>query len=488
MRRILLTCLAFVFFLTFGLVSRANAADGYRVEVNLKGVQDSMAYLAHYYGKPLPTIYKLDSARFDKNGKAVFQGKDYTLGGIYMVLLSDKKTYFEFLLDNGDNISITGDVKELPKGLKFKNSKQNDLFTAYVKFLSDYGAKQQALQEEFSKAKTAADSEAIKQKSITLSKEMVAYRHDYIKANPNTLLADIFNALELPQVPEGPHYLPDGKTIDSNFAYDYYKAHYWDHFNFDDDRLINTPIYDNRLEEYINKLTLPYEDSVEKESNMLLEKTKGKKELFKYTLWWLTRNAETSKIMGMDAVFVYLVENYYMKGDAYWLSNEDLQKYIDRAHKIAPNVIGNIAPDINLPDINNNYHKLSDVNAKYTILIFWSPDCGHCQTEVPKLDSVYNAVLKKKGTKVYAVRTEGDEKKWQETITKDSIGDWINVYDPEHKSRFREDYDVYSTPTIYLLDEKKIIRGKRIDHTNIASLVEMLERKEKAEKGGKTKK
>jgi hypothetical protein len=77
------------------------------------------------------------------------------------------------------------------------------------------------------------------------------------------------------------------------------------------------------------------------------------------------------------------------------------------------------------------------------------------------------------------VRTEGDEKKWQDLIQKDHIEDWVNVYDPEHKSKFREDYDVYSTPTIYLLDETKIIRGKRIDHSNIATLIEMLERKEK---------
>jgi hypothetical protein len=46
-------------------------------------------------------------------------------------------------------------------------------------------------------------------------------------------------------------------------------------------------------------------------------------------------------------------------------------------------------------------------------------------------------------------------------------------------SDWRSKFDVYSTPTIYLLDEKKIIRGKRLDHSNIASLVEMLERKEK---------
>jgi hypothetical protein len=35
------------------------------------------------------------------------------------------------------------------------------------------------------------------------------------------------------------------------------------------------------------------------------------------------------------------------------------------------------------------------------------------------------------------------------------------------------------TPILYLLDEKKIIRGKRLDYLNIADVMEMLERKAK---------
>ena len=62
---------------------------------------------------------------------------------------------------------------------------------------------------------------------------------------------------------------------------------------------------------------------------MILAKAKGKPETFKYSLWYLTRWAETSKIMGMDEVFVYLVEEYYLKGKATWLDAEQLSKYIN---------------------------------------------------------------------------------------------------------------------------------------------------------------
>jgi peroxiredoxin len=463
-----------------GFATPALAKDGYKItlkftDLNLK---DSLVYLAHYYGKPLPTIYKADSARFDKNNVAVFQSNEKTLGGIYIMLLGDHKTYFEFILNNGDDMGITATSTTLPEGLKFKNSPENDRFIAYEQYLKEFGAGQQALQKEMADAKTKKDSNAIRAKAVVASKELQDYRHNYVAKYPGTFLTAVFNALQVPQVPEGEHKLANGK-VDSTFPYLYYKSHYWDKFDFKDDRLIQTPLYDAKLDEYMNKLVLPYVDSIEKESDTLLARTRGQKELFKYTLWYLTRFAENSKIMGMDEVFVYLVEKYFMKGDAYWLTNEELQKYVDRVQKIAPNVIGNVAPEIIMQDINGKVIPLSSIKAKYTLLLFWTPSCGHCQQELPKIDSVYRAVLKDKGVKIYAVRTEDDPKEWQEYIKKHHIEDWTHVYDPERKSDFRSKYDVYSTPVIYLLDEKKIIRGKRIDHSNIATVIEMQERKGK---------
>ncbi len=463
----------------------AMAKNGYKIQLKLANVKDSMLYLVHYYGKPMPTIYKTDSARINSNGTAIMQSKDTLLGGIYMILLSDRQTYFEFLLNNGDDITITADIAKLPDEVSIKNSVESQRFYEYLNYMKSFADKYKQYQSELASAKTQTDTTEIQKKYVGISKELLQYRKDMAAKYPNSQLANIFNAMEVPVVPEGKHLLADG-TQDSSFSYRYYKDHFWDKFNFSDDRLINTPVYDGKLDEYINKLTIPYEDSVIKESDFLLKKARAGKEIFKYTLWWLTRNAETSKIMGMDAVFVHLVENYYMKGDAYWLTAEDLQKYIDRAHKIAPNVIGNLAPEISMPDINGNMQSLRGLKAKYTMLIFWSPDCGHCLTEIPKVDSMYRAVLKDKGVKIFAVRTDAEEK-WKDIIAKNHLEDWIHVHDPNHRSNFRADYDIYSTPVIYLLDEKKIIRGKRLDHINTASLIEMLEKKEKEAKAKNSK-
>jgi len=183
----------------------------------------------------------------------------------------------------------------------------------------------------------------------------------------------------------------------------------------------------------------------------------------------------------MDEAFVYIVENYYMKGEAFWLTNDELSKYLDRAQKIAPNVIGNKAPEVKVPNIfTKKEESMLDIKANYTLIVFYSPTCGHCQHELPLLDSLYDAVLKSKGVKIMTVATEGEEKAITDFLTKNNLDKkWINCWDPEHVGDWRGKYDVYSTPTIYLMDDKKIIRGKRLDHSNIASVIDMAERKAK---------
>ena len=462
---------------------------GYKIHIKLTGVDDSVkkAFLVHYYGTK--SIYACDSAAL-KNGVAEFNRRDSAfVGGSYMLLLSDHRTNFEFLLNNGDDITISAKVKDLPFGLKFANSPENEKFLDYQKYARDFGEKEQGLVKELGAAKSKADTDAIRKRGDVLSKDFAAFRKKLVKENPGTLLANILRSLEKPEVPEGEHFLEDGKTKDSTFAYRYYKAHFWDGFDFQDDRMIYTPLYDGLLEEYMSKMVLPWPDSVIHECDIILKKARGTKDVFHYSLWWLTRYVENSKVMGISDVFVYLVENYYMKGDAFWLSNDELKKYIERAQKMGPNVIGNVAPQLKVPNvITKKEESMSDVKAKYTLLVFYSPNCGHCQHELPLLDSAYEASLKDKGVKIFTLSTEGDEKQISDFLVKLKVDKkWTNTWDPEHTSNYHNNYDVYSTPTIYLLNDKKVILGKRLDHSNIGTMIEVTERKLKDKASGKLK-
>jgi thiol-disulfide isomerase/thioredoxin len=106
---------------------------------------------------------------------------------------------------------------------------------------------------------------------------------------------------------------------------------------------------------------------------------------------------------------------------------------------------------------------LYDIKARYTILAFWDPTCSHCKVEVPELHHIYDS-LKTKGVsiEVFAVGIESDPELWKKFIREHNL-DWINVTDPANQTRFRDFYDIYSTPVIYLLDDQKRIIAKRLD-------------------------
>ena len=89
--------------------------------------------------------------------------------------------------------------------------------------------------------------------------------------------------------------------------------------------------------------------------------------------------------------------------------------------------------------------------------------------------------------KIFTVATETDDTTINKFVKKNNMEDWTNTWDPDHTSDYHNKFDVYSTPTIYLLDDKKIIKGKRLDHSNIGGLIDMIEKnkaKEKEKKEG----
>ncbi len=57
--------------------------------------------------------------------------------------------------------------------------------------------------------------------------------------------------------------------------------------------------------------------------------------------------------------------------------------------------------------------------------------------------------------------------------------DWINVNGPRaYTANYHDLYDIYSTPIIYLLDEKKTILAKRLTVEQIESFIEHHSRSE----------
>ncbi len=433
------------------------AQGGYVIKVHLEHFNNGKLYLGNYYGK---NTFITDSVKISDEGIATFKGKESLSGGIYFILYPEKKKYFELLIDDQQHFSIDADTTDRFSRVSFHHSPLNVLFQQYNEFLSDQ-------QNKIKEARVAGeDSSAIAALQADIQKNIHRYREGFIKEHPQNLLAMLFKAMRDPVVPPK----PEGNT-DSAFAYHYFRSHYWDGVDFSDNRIVRTPLLETRLHRYFTQLVPPVPDSVNEAADKLLAKARADKEVFKFVLWWLTSTYEQSPYMGMDAVFVHLVETYYVNGDAYWVTEDQLKKIIDKAAKIAPNLIGNTAPKLSLQTPDLKPVNLADIKAKYIVLVFWDPTCGHCKTIVPQLDSAYESSWKVMGVKMVGVLSGGTQAQWESFIKEHHLEDWINLWDPTGKNLYRRPYDVYMTPVVYLLDEHKKIRAK---HLNVAQLNDFL--------------
>ena len=126
-------------------------------------------------------------------------------------------------------------------------------------------------------------------------------------------------------------------------------------------------------------------------------------------------------------------------------------------------MIGHVGANLIMQDQNLQPKSMYDIKAKYTILFIFNPDCGHCREETPKLLEFYNKGKAKFNLEVFAVSTDTSMKKMRDFI-KEFKTPWITVDGPRSyvKEHFSKLYHSDTTPTIFILDDKKKIIAKKL--------------------------
>ncbi len=436
-------------------ISCALADKGYQINIQVQGLQDTTAFLAYHYGN---RQYVQDTVKIDKEGNFVFQGPEKLDRGMYMVVLPGQ-VYFEILLDDNQTFGIKTTMNDFVNSMMFDNSSDNETFYEYMKFLRSVGEKTAPLRIELQDSTiTEVRRNEIREKMAETDNNVKAEQNRLIKEHPNSLFSKILLAQQEPPTPET-RLLANGNP-DNEYMYRNYKNNFWNNIDFSDDRLVRTPIFHAKLNQYFTKVIIQIPDSIIAEADHILGLEKMHPEVFKYTVFFITNTFERSQIMGMDNVFVHMVEKYYATGKANWVTEEQLTAITERALALKPLLIGKKAPDINMYTRDQSSLNLYSVDSDFTIVYFWDSECGHCKRNTPKLKELYNR-MQKKGVEIFAVNTESEREKWLGYVDENNLT-WINVNDPYNRSGFRDKYDIWATPLIFLLDKDKKILAKKI--------------------------
>lgn len=464
-----------VLILAFLTCGRLAAQSGYEIAIEIQPFKNSFVYLGYYYGDVRALA---DSVRLDGNSKGVLKGKELLPGGIYFLVSPSKQILFEMLLDKDQHFSVKADSAQLPLGVVFTGSNDNSQFQQYSAFAGKTGQQIQQLNGKLATASNRQDSAKLMKDVRSLNASLTSYRDSISSRNPDNFLAALFRAMEEPVIPPAAKH-PGGK-YDSNFVYEYFKTHYWDGVSFSDDRLVRTPFFKEKLEKYYNNLVSPSPDSLIKEIDHMLLYSRSAKEMYKFLMVQFVQKYINPQFMGQDAVFVHLFEKYINTGKAEFFTPQYKEFTMKRAYSLMANLIGRQAPQLDMVDTLERPLPLYSLPAAFTVVCFWDPTCSHCKETVPKVDSIFQAKWKKLGVEVYGVKTEGPKAEWIKFIHDHNLNNWKHVYQLAVKEEedvkagrpgYKQLYDVYQTPLLYLLDKDKRILAKKLTYLQIDEVI-----------------
>jgi thiol-disulfide isomerase/thioredoxin len=237
-----------------------------------------------------------------------------------------------------------------------------------------------------------------------------------------------------------------------------------------------------------------------------------KSTMFEYVVGWITSTYGKSEIMGMDKVYLYMVDRYYCsknsegKSPAFWVKEDKLEEICENLKNKLNLVMGVRPPNLILKDTSDTkWQDFYSLNSEYTIIYFWDPECGHCKKTTPKLQTLYEKKLKDRNIEVFSVgKAIGKDFEGWKKFIRDNKMTFINVavtdklYEAAKKEadkfvpmypgekgkpttleslNYQTTYDIFSTPQIYVLDKDKKIIAKRISISQLEDMMDHLQGK-----------
>ena len=124
-------------------------------------------------------------------------------------------------------------------------------------------------------------------------------------------------------------------------------------------------------------------------------------------------------------------------------------------------MLGQDAPEIELPAPDGKIHKLSSNKGKYVLVDFWASWSAPCRTENVSLLTIYNK-YRNKGFEIFQVSLDQSKTSWERAIKEDGLP-WTNVSDLRFwDSEVVKIYGVETIPANFLVDREGTIITKNL--------------------------
>jgi len=408
-------------------------------------------------------IYTIDSTKANEQGSFSLTYSDSDLGMGY-ITAADNKPYFVVL--EKENIELKGELLNNPETVMVVKGFENKAFVRYAK---DHAKREQAmrawdyLQKMYQTEVVFSTQKTIKQ--FIEAERMRIYRED------NDFLSKLPNSSYMRW------YLPTRKLISSVSTIAQYKTEEihatiaaFRKIEYADPRLYKSGLLKDAIESHywlLENRGLPL-DSIFKDmdfsTDRILQSISKDERIFnetaKYLFEYFEKHSlfESAEHLALEALTQQNIPLY-----------TNLSKQLETYRKMKK---GNTAPDIYFSgDVLKNGisvsqpNRLSKLESNYKVLIFGASWCSACSEEMAQLLPLYEK-WKTKGVEVIFISLDTDKKVFQSYT---SVMPFFSFCDyKKWDTQAAQDYFVYSSPTIYLLDKsnKIILRPQSVKVLN----------------------
>ncbi len=454
----------------------AHAADtlSYDLRFTIKGLKTPTCLLGYYQGEK---TFAVDTAQADTTtGFVRFRKNKRLLQGVYFVAAVPTATdsaknknmqggiLIDFMLTEWRDFSIQTVINAPYDSAMVERSSENAAYFAFMRqYLKTLGEINQINESANLIRKATKDPQALEtsqkqlqQKNLSLDMQERTFLEKY----PDHLFAQLLKANRLPTVPDS--LKPFDEQRRPNRAYrTYLRQHFWDNFDFTEERLLQSKVFVTRFRQYLEQTTPQHPDSLRNAIDDAFEQMRPYTIFYRYALRWLTERLDASFDAAplAETLFVHLVENYHQDTVTSGTDPATWERLHYKSELFKPTLIGKVAPEIELLDTAGVKTQLSQVYSPFTLVIFYSALCSHCQAATPKIDEAY-AQYKGKGVQFFAVCTDPERSVWKDYVTRRNWTFPNVAIDREH-SKLQDVYAAYNLPVFYLLDARKRIIAKR---------------------------
>ncbi len=443
----------FVIVLFFYLLMNANANEK-SIVIRIYGMPDVKVYLVAVKGSEQNLI----DSTFVFNGSAELSSLDSLQKGMYRIIFenSEKGNLFGkdplslplFWLD--EKLVMETDVSEPIKNMNIIGSEGNRTFYSFLNLRNNFYDKFRSLMtilnyydrgdgfypylrdEIISSQKNYSDSLLI----IT-AHDPEGFPGSYIR----TFQVPVFDPAEWDSIE------------------DFLKDNFFNYVMMNDPALIFSDAYSSKIMNYLSLYMDPGNTREEQEAefiraaDVIMSQAGGNQEVYDFVLNFLIDSFERFQ---MENALVHIADNY-LEGECETENEQILKERLEAFQKMAP---GKKVKNIVLLDENDNPQRLNDIESKYILVVFWSTNCPHCTSLLPRLKNWCEKEKNELDLSVYAVSIDSSRVRWEDYIIMESLP-WTNVYDPEGwESKTSRQYNIYATPTMILIDRERSIISK----------------------------